>query len=168
VNRFAFKPVKREQRGLILSWLAMDHIKEWVHGQGLKNLLNGLEKFFGGTGGTSHWIAYDGEIPFAYLLTSTVDAGPDGIDYPPGEAITLDLFICDLNYIGKKLSHIMIREFLTSQFPSVKTVFIDPEATNVRAIRAYEKVGFRKIGEFIASWHPVPHWQMKLSMNDLL
>lgn len=62
----------------------------------------------------------------------------------------------------------MIREFLTSQFPNVKKVLIDPEATNARAIHVYQKAGFKIIGEFIASWHPVPHYQMELYMKDLL
>ncbi len=47
-------------------------------------------------------------------------------------------------------------------------MLIDPEATNTKAIHVYEKVGFKIIGEFIASWHPVPHYQMSLEMKDLL
>lgn len=62
----------------------------------------------------------------------------------------------------------MIKEFLRSQFPHVKRVLIDPEATNTRAIHVYQKVGFKIVGEFIASWHPVPHYQMELLMRDLL
>ena len=50
----------------------------------------------------------------------------------------------------------------------MKKVLIDPEATNKRAIHVYQKVGFKIIGEFIASWHPVPHYQMELYMKDLL
>ena len=55
-----------------------------------------------------------------------------------------------------------------SQFPNVKRVLIDPEAANKRAIHVYQKAGFKIIGEFIASWHPVPHYQMELYMEDLL
>lgn len=84
------------------------------------------------------------------------------------DAITLDLFICDLNYLGKGIAVPMIREFLISQFPNVKRVLIDPEATNKRAIHVYQKVGFKIIREFIASWHPVLHYQMELYMDDLL
>jgi RimJ/RimL family protein N-acetyltransferase len=62
----------------------------------------------------------------------------------------------------------MIREFLINHFSNVKRVLIDPEATNKRAIHVYQKVGFKIIEEFIASWHPVPHYQMELYMKDLL
>lgn len=77
-------------------------------------------------------------------------------------------FACDVNYIGKGLAVPMIREFLIGQFSNIKRVLTDPEATNARAIHVYQKVGFKIIGKFIASWHPVPHWQMELQMKDLL
>lgn len=156
--RFTFKPVQQSQRLLIHNWIIQDHIKEWLHGNGLRNTIEDLDKFFKGTSWGGHWIAYDHDIPFAYLLTSE-----DGED-----AITLDLFICDLNYLGKGIAVPMIREFLISQFPNVTRVLIDPEATNKRAIHVYQKVGFKIIKEFIASWHPVLHYQMELYMKDLL
>lgn len=155
---FNFAPVKSSQRSLIRKWLEEKHIKEWIHGVGLQNTLNGIEKFLQGTSNTTYWVGYDKGIPFALLITS-----PEGDD-----AITLDLFICDLNYLGKGFSVPMIQEFLITQFPNVKRILIDPEATNTRAIHVYQKVGFKIVGEFIASWHPVPHYQMELYMKDLL
>jgi Acetyltransferase (GNAT) domain len=155
---FHFVPAKSSQKTLIHQWLEQKHIREWMHGTGLQNTLNGLEKFFQGTSSTTYWVGYDKDVPFAFLITS-----PEGTD-----ATTLDLFICDLNYLGKGLAAPMIREFLVSHFSHVKKVLIDPEATNQRAIHIYQKVGFKMIGEFIASWHPVPHCQMELSMEELL
>lgn len=156
--RFTFKPAKSDQKQMIHDWLAQEHIKEWLHGKGLQNTFEDLDKFFKGNSFGQHWIAYDKDIPFAYLLTS--DEGED--------AITLDLFICDLNYLGKGLGVQMIQEFLITQFPNKKEVSIDPEATNTRVIHVYEKVGFRIVGEFIAKWHPVPHYKMRLKMSDLI
>lgn len=156
--RFAFKSVQQSQRLFIHNWITQDHIKEWLHGDGLRNTIEDLDKFFNDTSWGRHWVAYDHDIPFAYLLTSE-----DGAD-----AITLDLFICDLNYLGKGIAVPMIREFLISQFPNIKRVLIDPEATNKRAIYVYQKVGFKIIREFIASWHPMLHYQMELYMKDLL
>jgi len=153
-DAFSFAPVKASQRHLIHAWLTQDYINEWIHGVGLQNTLNGLEEFFQGLGSTIYWIGYIQEIPFAFLITS-----PEGED-----AITLDLFICDLDYLGKGFGVRMIHEFLKSQFPDIKRVLIDPEATNNRAIHVYQKAGFKIIGEFIASWHPVPHYQMELKL----
>lgn len=156
-----FKHAVEEQRELIRRWLKLPHIAKWIHGIGLQNTYASLDAFFKKSIDMEHWIAYDGDVPFAYLLTSYLQEG-ESLELP---AITLDLFICDLNYLGKKLSCPMITEFLKSQFPQVKAVYIDPEVTNMRAIRAYEKVGFRVIREFIAPWHPVPHFQMKMRCN---
>lgn len=173
-QKLAFKAVNENQRSLILKWLAQDHIKKWLHGDGLKNTLNDLEKFFLGKAFCRHWIAYCNDIPFAYLITSNVlKNSPEEDDLAQwcqeeGDAITLDLFICEPEFLGKKLSVPMIQEFLLQQFPNVTEVFIDPEATNTHAIYVYEKVGFRKIGEFIAKWHPVPHYRMRLSMKELI
>lgn len=157
-NTFHFAPAKASDRSLLHQWFEEPHIKEWLHGVGLQNTLNGLEKFFQGESTTTYWIAYDKEIPFAFLMTS-----PEG-----DNAITLDLFICDLNYLGKGFAAPMIKEFLKGQFPTVKRVLIDPEKTNERAIHVYKKVGFKIIGEFMASWHPVPHYQMELNTKEYL
>ncbi len=154
---FHFSPAQISQKEMLHRWFEQSHIKEWMHGAGLQNTLNGLENFFQGTSSTTYWIGYDKEIPFAFLITS-----PEGDD-----AITLDLFICNLNYLGKGFSTSMIRQFLVSKFSHIKKVLIDPEATNKKAIHVYQKVGFKIVGEFIASWHPVPHYQMELYMKDL-
>ena len=141
---------------MIHKWLQQPHISEWLHGVGLQNTLNGLEASFQGRSSVTYWIGYIDEVPFAFLITS-----PEGQD-----EITLDLFICDLNYLGKGLAVPMIREFLKSQFPKIKKVYIDPEATNTRAIHVYEKVGFKIVREFIASWHPAPHYHMELLIEN--
>lgn len=179
--RFTFKPVIESQRDLIHSSLQQDYICEWIHGQGLQNTLLGLEKFFQchikgekldyKSKITQHWLGYDGNTPFVYLLTSNVFKDSANIyaqhSEVPGPAITLDIFMVDPKYFGKGLAAVVIQEFLLSQFPNISEVFIDPDKNNTRAVHVYQKVGFRIVGEFIASWHPVPHYIMKLNMKTL-
>ncbi len=154
---FTFKLAEPNQKELIVDWLKQDHIQKWVHGVGLKNLLDNLDRFFKGTSNSAHWIAYHNKTPFSYLLTS-----PEGAD-----AITLDLFICNLDFLGRGLAVPMIKTFLLTHFSHKKEILIDPEATNTRAIHVYEKVGFKTTHQFIAPWHPVPHCQMHLYMKNL-
>jgi len=177
---FTFKPAAESQRELIHQWLQQDYISEWIHGQGLQNTLSGLGKFFQyqaegkgldrETKITQHWIGYDNDKPFVYLLTSNVFKNTDDICAKycerDGLAITLDIFIVDKEYLGKGLASTVIQEFLLSQFSDVSEVFIDPEKSNERAAHVYQKAGFRIIGEYIAPWHPVPHYLMKLEMNE--
>lgn len=47
----------------IHNWITQDHIKEWLHGDGLRNTIEDLDKFFKGTSWGGHWIAYDNDIP---------------------------------------------------------------------------------------------------------
>jgi RimJ/RimL family protein N-acetyltransferase len=179
---FTFKYAVEDQRDLIHGWLQQDYIAQWIHGQGLQNTLNGLEKFFlfraqgndpdRNTLFTQHWIGYDNDKPFVYLLTSNVLKNSDD-EYAKhceldGPAITLDIFISDKDYVGKGLATQIIREFLLSKHSDVAEVLIDPEKSNTRAVHVYQKAGFTIVGEHIAPWHPVPHYIMKLDMRDLL
>mgnify|MGYP000735803217 CR=1 FL=1 len=140
--RFSFKPVEKIHHQLILEWIAQDYIHEWLHGDGLKNTIDDLEQFVqGGKPWATHWMAYDNQVPFAYLITSEIVQSTEH----PQKAITLDLFICRLDYIGKGLAVQMIREFLLSQYFNVDEVHIDPEIRNARAIHVYKKAGFKEI-----------------------
>jgi RimJ/RimL family protein N-acetyltransferase len=116
---------------------------------------------------TQHWVGYDGEIPFVYLLTSNVDKQVDSVcgkhAQQTGHAITLDIFIGNTDYLGKGIATITIQTFLSDHFSDVGEIFIDPEKTNTRAVHIYQKAGFSMVDEFIAPWHPVPHYLMMLS-----
>ena len=79
---FIFKPVVESQQKLIHKWLQQNYIREWIHGVGLQNTLTGLDKFIQHytktqkidrkSDLTQHWIGYDGDKPFVYLLTSNI------------------------------------------------------------------------------------------------
>ena len=77
------------------------------------------------------------------------------------------MLIGEEDYLGRKLSHVVIKEFLLSEFPEAEEVLIDPEASNSRAVHVYEKVGFKILGEFIPSHSPHPHYMMRLDMQQL-
>lgn len=181
-HRFLFKPVVESQQMLIHEWLQQDYIQEWIHGVGLQSTLSGLAQFIPHYAKTQkidrtsdltqHWIGYNDNKPFVYLLTSNVLKNESSAyakhRETDGLAITLDIFICDHQYLGKGLATQIIKEFLLSHFSDISEVFIDPEQENKRAVHVYQKVGFQIVGDFVASWHPVPHHIMKLDMNKLL
>ena len=66
----------------------------------------------------------------------------------PENCAAIDWYIGELDYIGKGIGpqalNIFLNEFV---FKTFENVFVDPGTANIGAIRAYEKVGFRKIKE---------------------
>lgn len=170
-KRFRFKTVDAAHRSLVHQWLALPHVTEWFYGEGLASTFKHLDEILNGSTAAQYWIAYDIDHPFAFLITSYVKK-PDDLYArwcsQKGEAITLDMLIGDLDYLGQGLAHILIHEFLVSQFPHVAEVLIDPEATNTRAIHVYQKAGFTVVGEFIPTHSPHPHFMMRLAMKDLI
>jgi RimJ/RimL family protein N-acetyltransferase len=171
-SSFHFKLVDTAQRSLVHRWLKEPHVAKWFYGQGLQNTLQHLDEFLNNSISSffQYWIAFDGTHPFAFLITTSVTKPVDSISQwceEEGPAITLDMLIGDLHYLGKGLSHRVIQEFLLSQFPDVTEVLIDPEASNTRAVHVYQKAGFKIVGEFIPSHSPHPHYMMRLKMQDI-
>lgn len=174
-----FKSADEAHRDLIHRWLKQDYIAEWIHGAGLQSTLSGLEKWIDypalnktvdrALTLTQHWIGYDGETPFVYLLTSNVDKHSDSVyarhATQTGSAITLDIFMGNTNYLGKGIAATTIQTFLSDHFSDVTEIFIDPEKTNTKAVHVYQKAGFSMVDEFIAPWHPVPHYLMHRLMR---
>ena len=157
---------------MVLDWLNKPHVAEWFHGEGLKNTISGISDFLDGkeTIGT-YWLSIDeNNIPFGFMITSIVEdeeaKEPDNhlrSWVEPGKnMITLDVLIGEEKFLGRGYASIMIEQFLKDKFKEVDIVFIDPESTNAKAIHVYEKVGFKQIDMFIASWHKVPHTLMQL------
>ncbi len=168
--QFSFREIKDTDRDLVHSWLTKPYVAKWFYEDGLANTLKGIDEFIKGLTDTKYWLACDKDKPFAFLITSLVKKPEDELSkwcVAEGTTITLDMLIGEEEYLGKKLSDLIIKEFLSSQFPEVEEVLIDPEASNTRAVHVYEKVGFQILGEFIPSHSPHPHYMMRLNMNRL-
>lgn len=165
INSLCFEIAKKDDRKLIHEWLKKPQVSEWLHGVGLDNTIQGLDKSFEGGGNCQYWIGYDGQAPFAFLITSAV-----GLEDQPyskyckeeTKAITLDVFICDERYLGKGIGSEMIKKLLKVHFSDITDVFVDPQATNLRAIKAYKKVGFQVLETYVPTWLSEPHYLMRV------
>lgn len=167
---FTFRSINKNDRDFIHRWLAKPYVAKWFYGDGLANTLKGIDAFIEGLSDTLYWLACDEGQPFAFLITSLVKKPEDELSKwcgAKGTTITLDMLIGEEDYLGKKLAHVVINEFLLSEFPEAEEVLIDPEASNSRAVHVYEKVGFKVLGEFIPSHSPHPHYMMRLNMKQL-
>ncbi len=124
----------------------------------------------------NYWIGRDDTIPFCLLITTdaTRDTPEHLAPFLPetGEAWTLDILIGPPEYVGRGIATQMLESFLSHiqyQNRALRTVLIDPEANNSRAIHVYEKAGFQLVSEFVPSdgaFQGKPHVLMAYHYNQ--
>jgi aminoglycoside 6'-N-acetyltransferase len=128
----------------IRRWLEMPHVREWWHDPAEQfELVSGD---LGHPDMTQFIVAADGR-EFAYLQCYNLSAWNSGFGPQPDGTRGLDQFIGEADMIGCGHGSAFVRAFadqlLTSGTPRVVT---DPDPSNIRAVRAYEKAGFRSSG----------------------
>jgi aminoglycoside 6'-N-acetyltransferase len=139
---YRFKPFAPDDFPLMRRWLARPHVVEWW---------GDADEQFGLVSGDLAEPAMDQFIvsldtrPFAYLqsyrLTDwNVDFGPQ-----PDDTRGIDQFIGEPDMVGRGHGSAFIRAFVTrAHAGGAPRVVTDPDPDNARAIRAYEKAGFRR------------------------
>ena len=154
---YGFRPMTAPDIPLVVDWLRRPHVAEWWPWDG--SMPGELER-----GLTAPWMRYflltlDGE-PFMFLQAYDIwkehacaathaDAAADGPydDQPPG-TLGVDQFIGRADLLGQGHGSAAIRRLvdhlLAEGAPRVVT---DPDPDNPRAVRAYEKAGFRRLEE---------------------
>lgn len=67
----------------------------------------------------------------------------------PANLRAIDIWIGEAAYLGRGYGTRMMRLAIDQCFadPAVQAILIDPLASNVRAIRFYQRLGFRAVGE---------------------
>ena len=142
MTAYAFRPMSADDLPIIKRWLEMPHVREWWH--------DPAEQFELVSGDLGHpdmaqfIVAADG-TEFAYLQCYNLGAWNTGFGPQPEGARGLDQFIGEADMIGRGHGSAFVRAYadglLASGTPRVVT---DPDPVNTRAIRAYEKAGFRR------------------------
>ncbi|HYF93409.1 MAG TPA: GNAT family N-acetyltransferase [Symbiobacteriaceae bacterium] len=116
-------------------------------------------------------IMCDGQ-PIGYIQTYLWRDYPDYAQHLhlTEEAASLDVFIGDEAYIGKGIGPQMLicfmREIVFAN-PALDSCIISPEVTNVPAIKAYEKAGFRHWKTMDHPNESTPVYLMRVGRADL-
>ena len=141
---YAFRPMQAADLPLIRRWLMAPHVAQWWGDPDAQFALV--------SGDLDHpsmdqFIVGSGDRPFAYLQCYDPWAWPDnGFGRQPDGARGIDQFIGEQDMIDRGHGSALIRAFtdglLRAGTPCVLT---DPDPANARAVRSYEKAGFRKI-----------------------
>jgi aminoglycoside 6'-N-acetyltransferase len=128
----------------IRRWLEMPHVREWWNDPAEQFEL--VSSDLGHPDMAQFIVAADGR-EFAYLQCYNLSAWNSGFGPQPDGTRGLDQFIGEADMIGYGHGSAFVRAFadqlLASGTPRVVT---DPDPSNMRAVRAYEKAGFRRDG----------------------
>ena len=148
--RISFRPLARADLPLLHEWLRRPHVAEWW---GPPESLEELEAEHGPAidGRASHapYIVLLDDVPIgwiqSYVAAASHDEGWWLDEHDPGVR-GIDQFIADPALLGRGIGSAMVRavvEMLLAD-PAVTRVQTDPSPANPRAIRCYEKAGFRR------------------------
>ena len=148
----SFRRLQMDDMPMLHDWLGRPHVAEWW--DDAPATLDGVyEEFAPLTEDDSPVLGYIAMVDGAPIgfIQSYVVKGAGGGWWPdeqdPG-ARGIDQYLADAGSLGRGLGTEMVRAFVARLFadPAVTRVQTDPRPTNARAIRCYEKAGFRPVG----------------------
>jgi RimJ/RimL family protein N-acetyltransferase len=158
---FKFRPLASDDFPLLFAWLSRPHVREWWD-TGEDTLEVVAQNYGEEEEGLARFILLeiiDGrETPIGYFQHYAASDGSIGIDQ----------FIGEEDYINKGIGQQAIRLFLEMIVREHKpaSIILDPQPENKRAIRCYEKVGFRHY-ETRLDENGVLAYMMRLDCRDL-
>ena len=147
-----FRPVTPADIPTLHDWLTRPHVAEWWRPTPtFAELEEEFAEHFSGISGVKPYIALADGAPIGYIQSYTALGSGDGWwpdERDPGVR-GIDQFLASREDLGRGLGSSMVRTFVDSLFtdPEVTRVQTDPDPKNARAIRAYEKAGFRALCE---------------------
>jgi aminoglycoside 6'-N-acetyltransferase len=139
----SIRPMLSQDLPMVRTWLAAPHVREWwgEPDEQFALVSGDLEQR-----ALEQYVVMSGERPFAYLQCYEQAAWPEnGLGtHPPGTR-GIDQFIGEPDMLGCGHGSVFIRAFVKGLLDTgTPRVLTDPDPANGRAVRAYEKAGFRR------------------------
>ena len=140
---YVFRPMTTCDLPLVRRWLAEPHVVQWWG--------NTLEQFELVSGdleveAMEQFVVAINDCPFGYLQCYDPDVWPEnGLGDHPRGTRGIDQFIGEQDMVDRGHGSAFIRTFIDRLLAAgAPRVITDPDPANGRAIRAYEKAGFRR------------------------
>ncbi|MCA0050348.1 acetyltransferase [Mesorhizobium sp. B283B1A] len=141
---YDFRPVTEKDLPMIAGWLAEPHVAQWWDDP--ETEIAEIREHIDSISVEPLIVELDG-LPIAYLQSYDPHLEDDHpyADQPFG-TLGIDVSIGRPELVGRGHGSAIVRQFVEQLFEEgVPRVIIDPDPANIRAIRAYEKAGFRAI-----------------------
>jgi aminoglycoside 6'-N-acetyltransferase len=152
----SFAPVTAEHYPLLLSWLAKPHMREWWGDPGTE--LGYIRDMVEGRDTTRPFLILSAGEPVGYIQYWFIGHFQNESwikDHPwlaelPSDTVGVDLSIGDPERLSRGLGSEALAAFVsTLRDTGYRNIVIDPDPQNVRAVRAYEKAGFRPVASLL-------------------
>jgi aminoglycoside 6'-N-acetyltransferase len=155
VREIGFRPLGRDDLGLMHEWLRRPHVRRWWDEQETyedvaRHYLPAIE----GREPTDLYLILLDSQPVGFIQSYLVADHPDfaaRIGLGAGVA-GVDLFVGEEELTGQGLGTEVLRAFVRDVVfaePGTTACIADPDVRNTASIRAFEKAGFRRAGEFV-------------------
>jgi aminoglycoside 6'-N-acetyltransferase len=151
-DAYQFRPMTAGDLPLMRRWLEAPHVREWWGDP--ETELGYIRDMIEGRDTTRPFIfSVDGE-PAGYIQVwfvghhqnETWIADNPWLAELPADAVGVDLSIGDPDRLAKGIGSGVLRAFTAHLVEQgYRTIVIDPDPANGRAVRAYEKAGFRAV-----------------------
>jgi aminoglycoside 6'-N-acetyltransferase len=142
--QYAFREMTADDLPMIKRWLAAPHVREWWGDPAEQYAL--VSGDLDEPAMDQYIVSTDGRA-FGYLQCYDLTAWNSGFGAQPKGTRGIDLFIGEIDMIEGGHGSAMIRAFVDERLAGgAPRIVTDPDPNNVRALRAYEKAGFARVG----------------------
>ncbi len=138
MTTFHFRPLTPADYPLLLEWLQRLHVKEWWDDG--DDTLDKVAAHYGDEDDTARFL----------LLETDATGAVQPLGYfqyylEPEDTVGIDQFLADAGRLGQGLGTQAVQQFcaLVIAQRNPRRLILDPDPANGRAIRCYEKAGFR-------------------------
>lgn len=174
---FTFTPLREADLELVERWLLEPHVRRWYDDVPAEtypeDTIADYRRAIRGEDPTDLYVIKLDGRPIGEIQSYRIDDHPEyAAQVALGRAaIGIDLFIGEPELVGRGHGPAVIRAFLRDvAFPryGVDLCVIGPSRSNVAAIRAYEKAGFRFLKTYLEPKSREPeHYLMELMRAEL-
>ena len=150
-EKLSVRPLEQKDDFLLVKWLSDPIVLEFYEGRdNVFDLHKVREKFYNDENGVVRCIVEFDKIPIGYIQYYQVDNDERklyGYANVTDIIYGMDQFIGEVAYWNKGFGTLLVKsmvDFLVEQNQADRVV-MDPQTWNERAIRCYEKCGFKKV-----------------------